>query len=68
MICGAIGVLGGCLLLGLAGMGLAIDAKGSVAPFIALLCFPAVFIIFIVSGVVFLRDYIVSRKEAGITK
>jgi hypothetical protein len=68
MICSAIGVLGGCLLLGLAGIGLAIDTKGLAGPIIALIVFPVAFIVLIVSGVVFLQAYVLSRKENGLTK
>ncbi len=68
MICGAIGALGGCLLLGLAGIGLAIDAKGNTGPRIALMVFPVAFIILIVSGVVFRKAYVLSHKETGLTK
>ena len=68
MICGAIGALGGCLLLGLAGIGLAIAAAGVAGPAIALMIFPVAFIILIASGVVFLTAYLSSRKETGVTK
>lgn len=68
MICGAIGALGGCLLLGLAGIGLAIGSKDVAAPAIALMIFPVAFIILIVSGVVFRTANALSPKETGVTK
>jgi len=66
MICGAIGALGGCLLLGLAGIGLAIGSKDVAAPAIALMI--VAFIILIVSGVVFRTANALSLKETGLTK
>ncbi|MCX5671057.1 MAG: hypothetical protein NTU94_07030 [Planctomycetota bacterium] len=68
MICGAIGALGGCLLLGLGGIGLAIAAAGDAGGTICRIIFPVAFIILIVSGVVFLKAYVLSRKETGLTK
>ena len=68
MICGAIGVLGGCMLLGLAGFGFAVDAKGKAGALVACMGFPVAFIILIASGVVFLTAYLSSRKETGVTK
>jgi len=68
MICSAIGALGGCLLLGLAGIGLAIASKDVAGPTIGLIVFPVAFIVLIVSGVVFLQAYVLSRKETGIAK
>ena len=66
MICGAIGALGGCLLLGLAGIGLAIGSKDVAAPAIALMI--VAFIILIVSGVVFRTANALSLNETGLTK
>jgi len=68
MICGAIGAMGGCLLLGLAAIGFAIDAKGDAPPIIPLMVFPAALTILIVSGVVFRTANALSLKETGLTK
>ena len=67
MICGAIGALGGCLLLGLAGIGLAMNPREGSAVACAWI-FPVAFIILIISGVVFRKAYVLSHKEAGLTK
>jgi len=68
MICGAIGAMGGCLLLGLAGIGLALGSKDVAAPAIGLMIFPVAAIILIVSGVVFRTANALSLKETGLTK
>jgi len=68
MICGALGALGGCLLLGLAAIGFAIDAEGNAPPIIHLMVFPVAAIILIVSGVVFRTANALSLKETGLTK
>ena len=68
MICSAIGALGGCLLLGLAGIGYAIAAQWLAGPTIAQIVFPVAFIVLIVSGVVFLTAYVLSRKETRLAK
>jgi hypothetical protein len=68
MICGALGALGGCLLLGLAGIGLAIAAAGNPGATICRIIFPVAFIVLIVSAVVFLTAYVLSRKETALTK